>query len=57
MNNGNPADVTDDPTSFKYKSILLGKPTAIGELENAIIVASLKYLSNLFRSIEMPLIN
>ena len=49
--------IIDDSTSFEYKSSLLGKPAASGVLENAEIVVPLKYLSNFFRSLEMPLIN
>ena len=53
-----PNAVTEkNPTSFKYKSSLLGAPNATGALENAKIVVPLKYLSNFFRSLEMPLIN
>ena len=51
-NNGNPANVTtDDSSSFKYKSSLLGNPVAvngIGVLRKAKIVVPLKYLSNFF---------
>ena len=55
---GNPADTTtDDSSSFKYKSSLLGNPSATGVLRNAKIVVPLKYLSNFFRSLEIPLIN
>ena len=63
MNNaGNPNNVAlDNSTSFKYKGSLLGKATdADGDdrsLKNTKIVVSLKYLSNFFRSLEMPLIN
>ena len=69
INNGNPADVTtDDSTSFKSKSSLLGNLAAIDDKANADIVAHgllrnaktavpPKYLSNFFRSLEMPLIN
>ena len=63
MNNaGNPLNVAlDNSTSFKYKVSLLGKATdADGNdrsLKNAKIVAPLKYSSNFFRSLEMPLIN
>ena len=39
-------------SSFKYKSNFLGN-----EVNNAKIVVPLKYLSNFFRSLEMPLIN
>ena len=48
-------------TSFKYKATLLGKTTDADSndrsLKNIKIVVSLKYLSNFFRSLEMPLIN
>ena len=57
MNNGNPAVVTTDSTSFKYKSGILGKPAANGLLRNAKIIVPLRYLSSFFRSLEMPLIN
>ena len=63
MNNaGNPNNVAlDNSTSFKYKASLLGKTTdADGNdrsLKNTKIVAPLKYLSNFFRSLKMPLIN
>ena len=48
-------------SSFKYKINLLGDPehdaaTNIAKL-SAKVVAPLKYLSNFFRSLEMPLIN
>ena len=59
---GNPNNVAlDNSTSFKYKASLLGKATdADGDdrsLKNAKIVIPLKYLSNCFRSLEIPLIN
>ena len=61
MNNGNIADVTTaDSSSFKYKSSILGDLVAApanGVLRNAKIVVPLKYLSNCFRSLEMPLIS
>ena len=63
MNNaGNPLNVTlDNSTSFKYKASILGKATDADDndrsLENKKIVVPLKYLSNFFRSREMPLIN
>ena len=53
----------DNSTSFKYKVNLLGNIAAadpdnarVGKL-NIKIVVPLKYLSNFFRSLEMPLIN
>ena len=63
MNNArNPSNVLlDNSTSFKYKASLLGKATdADGDdrsLKNTKILMPLNYLSNFFRSLEMPLIN
>ena len=59
---GNPNNVTlDNSTSFKYKASLLGKATGADgndrSFKNTKIVVPLKYLSNFFRSLEMPLIN
>ena len=58
----NPLNVAlDNSTSSTYKARLLGKVTdADGNdrsLKNSKIVVPLKYLSNLFRSLEMPLTN
>ena len=60
--NDSPLNIAlDNSTSFKYKASLLGKATdADGSdrsLKDAKILVSLKYLSNFFRSPEMPLIN
>ena len=53
--------VLDNSISFKYQASLLGKADdADGNersLGNTKIVVSLKYLSNFFRSLEMPFIN
>ena len=63
MNNaGNPNNVAlDNSTSFKYKASLLGKATDTDgddrSLKNTKMVVPLKYLSNFFRSLEIPLIN
>ena len=58
MNDRNPADVTTaNSSSFKYKSSILGNPAATVILRYAEIVVPLKYLSNFFRLLEMPLIN
>ena len=63
MNNArNPLNVAlDNSASFKYKASLLGKADdADGNdrsLKNTKIIVPLKYLSNFFRSLEMPLIN
>ena len=45
--------------SFDYKVKLLGIPVVAGNIAklNVKIVVPLKYLSNFFRSLEMPLIN
>ena len=58
------ADLTaDNSGSFKYKIKLLGNVTEVaGDAAgvrrlNVNVVVSLKYLSNFFRSLEMPLIN
>ena len=58
----NPLNVAlDNSISFNYKASLLGKATdADGNdrsLKSTKIVVPLKYLSNFFRSLEMPLIN
>ena len=46
-------------STFKYKINLLGNPAIDGGIakRNVKIVVPLKYLSNFFRSLEMPLIN
>ena len=54
------ADLTaDNSSSFKYKVILLGNPVLDGNItkRSVKVVVPLKYLSNFFRSLEMPLIN
>ena len=61
-NDGNLLNVAlDNSTSFKYKVSILGKADdADGNdrsLKNIKLVVPLKYLSKLFRSLEMPLIN
>ena len=50
---------TDTSSSFKYKVSLLGNPVAANNIAriNVKVVVPLKYLSNFFRSLEMPLIN
>ena len=50
---------TDTSSSFKYKVELLGNPVLDGAIakRNVKVVVPLKYLSNFFRSLEMPLIN
>ena len=46
---------TRNSSSLKYKLSILGKPAYDGVLKNAKIVAR-KYLSNFWRSLEMPLV-
>ena len=57
-NNGNIIDVRDDPdsTSFKYKQKITGETGNDGTKDVQIMVP-LKYLSNFWRTLEMPLIN
>ena len=49
----------DNSSSFKYKVCLLGNPEVANNIarRNVKIVVPLKYLSNFFRSLEIPLIN
>ena len=52
----------DNSQSFKYKAALLGKTAdAVNNTNSSVkeakIVVPLKYLSNFWRSLEMPLIN
>ena len=49
----------DNSNSFKYKVSLLGNPVVANNIAriNVKVVVPLKYLSNFFRSLEMPLIN
>ena len=61
-NAGNPINVSYRQfIIFEYKSSILGKATTADDndksLKNAIIVVPLKYLSNFWRSLKMPLIN
>ena len=54
------ADLTDNNSdSLKYKIKLLGNPVLVGAItkRNVKVVVPSKYLSNFFRSLEMPLIN
>ena len=50
---------TDTSSSFKYKVELLGNPVLDGNIakRSVKVAVPLKYLSNFFRSLEMPLIN
>ena len=54
------ADLTaENSSSLKYKTSLLGNPVVANNIAriNVKVVVPLKYLSNFFRSLEMPLIN
>ena len=55
----NNADVTNDNNapSFKYKANLIGNTENNGTKNGVKIAVPLKYLSNIWRSLEMPLIN
>ena len=55
----NNADVTNDNNapSFKYKANLIGNTESNGTKNGVKIAVPLKYLSNFWRSLEMPLIN
>ena len=55
----NNADVTNDNNapSFKYKANLIGNTENNGRKNGVKIAVLLKYLSNFWRSLEMPLIN
>ena len=60
MNNRNPSNVaTVDSSSFKYKSTFFKSLRAAdnGLFKDVKIAVPLKYLSNSWRSLEMPLIN
>ena len=50
---------TNNSSSFKYKVKLLGNPVLDGNIakRSVKVAVPLKYLSNFFRSLEMPLIN
>ena len=49
----------DNSTSFNYKTELLDNPVVDNNIarRNVKVVVPLKYLSNFFKSLEMPLIN
>ena len=55
----NNAEVTNDDNtpSFKYKASLIGNTERDGTKKGVKIAVPLKYLSNFWRSLEMPLIN
>ena len=53
----NPNDNLADSESFKSKIKITGKAPNNGNTKDVEIIAPLKYLSNFWRSLEMPLIN
>ena len=55
----NNADVTNDNNapSFKYKASLIGNTETNGTKKGVKVAVPLKYLSNFWRSLEIPLIN
>ena len=52
--NFNGANATD---SFNFKAKIKGETNDEGDIENVEIMVPLKYLSSLWRTLEMPLIN
>ena len=52
-----PIDNLADSESFKYKVKITGKTPADGNAKDVEIIVPLKYLSNFWRTLEMPLIN
>ena len=57
-NNGNIINVPDDPgsASFKYKQKITGE-TGNDRTKDVLTMVPLKYLSNFWRTLEVPLIN
>ena len=47
----------NDTDSLNFKSKIIGKTNDDGDIENVEIMVPLKYLSNFWRTLEMPLIN
>ena len=52
-----PNDNLADSESFKSKINITGKTPAAGNKQDVEIMVPLKYLSNFWRTLEMPLIN
>ena len=52
-----PSDTITESESFKYKIKITGKTPAAGNTKDVKIVVPLKYLSNFWRTLEIPLIN
>ena len=53
----NPDNNLADSESFKYKVKITGNTPADGNTKDVEIMVPLKYLSNFWRTLEMPLIN
>ena len=53
----NPNDTITQSESFKYKVKITGKTHAADNTKDFRIAVPLKYLSNCYRTLEMPLIN
>ena len=58
-NNGNIVDFngTNTTDSFNFKTKITGRTDNNGRTDNVEIIFPLKYLSNFWRTLEMPLIN
>ena len=52
-----PSDNLADSESFKSKIKIAGKTPAVGNEQDVEIMVPLTYLSNFWRTLEMPLIN
>ena len=52
-----PNDNLAESESFKYKIKITSKTPAVGNTKDVKIAVLLKYLSNFWRTLEMPLIN
>ena len=50
-------DGTNNTDSFKFKSNIIGKTNNNGAIENVAKMVPLNYLSNFWRTLDMPLIN
>ena len=48
---------TNDTDSFNFKSKMTGKTNDDGDIENVKVMIPLKYFSDFWRTLEMPLIN
>ena len=58
-NNGNIVDFNEDNAtdSFNFKTKITGQINDDGEINSVEIMVPLKYVSNFWRTLEMPLIN